>query len=158
MKYFEISDSHQKTMKISKIIMGGVPFGTVVSKELSFKMMDKFAQQGGNTIDTARVYCEWIEGGKYASEQTIGEWVKASNNRKDIIIITKGGHHRLSNPNVSRLSREDIFEDLEISLNTLKMDYVDIYMLHRDDTKRPVSDIMDTLHSLVEQRKARAIG
>jgi len=158
MKYFEISDAHQKPMKISKIILGGVPFGTVLNKDQSFQMMDRFVEQEGNTIDTARVYCEWLEGGKYASEQTIGEWVKARNNRKDIILITKGGHHRLSSPNVSRLSKEEIFEDIDISLRTLQMDYVDIYMLHRDDILRPVSDIMDTLHILVEQGKTRAIG
>lgn len=158
MKYIEILDTKQKLMKISKVILGGVPFGTTISKEISFQMMDKFVEQGGNTIDTARVYCEWIEGGKYASEQTIGEWVKVRNNRKDLIIITKGGHHRLSNANVSRLSRADIFEDMDISLRTLQMDYIDLYLLHRDDTSRSVSDIMDTLHILVEQGKTRAIG
>lgn len=158
MKYLEILDAKQKPMKMSKIILGGVAFGTTLSREQSFQMMDKFLLQGGNTIDTARVYCEWLEGGKYASEQTIGEWVKARNNRKDIIIITKGGHPRFSNFSVSRLLREDIFEDIDISLKTLQMDYVDLYLLHRDDITRPVSDIIDTMNILVDQGKARAIG
>jgi aryl-alcohol dehydrogenase-like predicted oxidoreductase len=38
------------------------------------------------------------------------------------------------------------------------MDYVDLYLLHRDDISRPVSDIMDTLHILVQLGIARAIG
>lgn len=158
MKFLEILDVKQEPIKMSKIILGGVIFGTTLSVEQSFQMMDEFVQQGGNTIDTARVYCEWIEGGKYASEQTIGEWVKARNNRNAINIITKGGHPRFNNFIVSRLSREDIFEDIDISLKTLQMDYVDLYLLHRDDVTRPVSDIMDTMNILVEQGKTRAIG
>lgn len=145
-------------MKISKIIMGAAPMGTTISKSLSFQMLDRFTELGGTAIDTARVYCEWIEGGEFASEQTVGEWVKSRNSRNNMVIITKGGHPRVTDLSVSRLSRQEILSDMEISLKTLQMDYVDIYLLHRDDVTRPVEDIMETLGILVKDGKTRAIG
>lgn len=156
MKYIEIKDAKQKAIKMSRIILGGVPFGTTLNREQSFGMMDKYLTYGGNTIDTARVYCDWLENGHSMSERTIGEWVKARNNRKDVILVTKGGHPDSSG--VKRLSREDILGDMDTSLETLQTDYVDLYFLHRDDTSLPVSEIMDTLHILVEQGKTKAIG
>lgn len=158
MKYFNILDSHMKMMKVSKIIMGAAPMGTDIDKSLSFDMLDRFVELGGTTIDTARVYCEWIKGGEFASEQTIGEWVKSRNNRSNVLIVTKGGHPRITDLSISRLSRQEILHDMEVSLKTLKMDYVDIYLLHRDDTSRPVEDIMETLGVLVKDGKTRAIG
>ncbi len=156
MKYFEIPARNRETIRMSRIILGGAPFGTKVSKEQSFEMMDRFIAQGGNTIDTARVYCDWLENGHSVSERTIGEWMKARNNRKDVVMITKGGHPDSSGRN--RLSREEILRDMDTSLRTLQTDYVDLYLLHRDDTSLPVSVIMDTLHILTEEGKARAVG
>jgi aryl-alcohol dehydrogenase-like predicted oxidoreductase len=76
------------------------------------------------------MYAEWIPDGKHASENTIGEWLKSRNNRKDIIISTKGGYYKVGTPH--RLTESDIFSDLEGSLKRLKTDYTDIYWLHRD--------------------------
>lgn len=158
MEYLQFIDANNKPIELSKLILGGVPFGTAIDKEKSFEIMDYFINKGGNTIDTARVYCDWIPNGISVSERTIGEWVKSRNNRKQINIITKGGHPRLDSMHVSRLSEKEIREDMELSLNTLQMDYVDLYLLHRDDINLPVSDIMDTLHTLVKEGKTLAIG
>lgn len=156
MKYLEIYDSENKLMKMSKLILGGAPFGTTVNKEQSFEIMDSFVSRGGNTIDTARVYCDWLEGGHSASEITIGEWIKSRKNRKDIILVTKGGHPKISG--ISRLSQEEILNDINESLKALQTDYVDLYLLHRDDVNIPVNELMDTLNLLVKQGKTRAIG
>jgi aryl-alcohol dehydrogenase-like predicted oxidoreductase len=158
MKYFDIIADGGQTIRVSRIIMGGGPLGTNVSRENSFRMMDKFVERGGNAIDTARVYCDWLENGHNVSEQTIGEWIKERGNRKDIVLITKGGHPPIEQINVSRLSRKEIIDDMETSLKILQVDYVDIYFLHRDDVSIPVGDIMDTLHELVQQGKTRALG
>lgn len=147
------------SLEVSKIILGGAFFGTYMSKEKSFEIMDYYFNNGGNTIDTARVYCEWVEGCEYKSEETIGEWVKKRNNRDKVKIITKGGHPSFkSEAYKSRLSEEDIRNDMEVSLKTLQMNYVDLYLLHRDDENTPVSDIMDTLHKLILEGKTKAIG
>jgi len=144
-------------LELSEIILGGAFFGTNITKENSFEIMDYYFKNGGNTIDTARAYCGWIEGGEYASEETIGEWVKARNYRDNIKIITKGAHPSFTTYR-NRLSEEDIRYDMDISLKTLQMDFVDLYLLHRDDETIPVSDIIDALHRLVLEGKTKAIG
>ncbi|MDF2984606.1 MAG: putative aldo/keto reductase [Eubacterium sp.] len=156
MKYFEIKDANGMPIRMSRIILGGVPFGTTLDNKQSFEMMDRYLEAKGNTIDTARVYCDWLENGHSASERTIGEWIRARNNRKEVILVTKGGHP--GKDGVTRLSANEIISDMETSLKTLQTDYADLYLLHRDDANIPVDGIMDTLHTLVLQGKARAVG
>lgn len=146
-------------LKVSKLILGTVNFGTGLSKEHSFEMMDYYFAKGGNTFDTARAYCGWIKGGEFKSEETLGQWVKERNVRDKVIIITKGGHPSFEDPLFKpRLSEEEIRYDMEVSLKTLQMDYVDLYLLHRDDESRPVSEIVDTLDRLVKEGKTRYVG
>lgn len=158
MEYIQLIDASDNPIEISKLILGGAPLGTAIDKEKSFEIMDYYIKKGGNTIDTARVYCDWLPSGHSVSEKTIGEWIKSRNNRKNVNIITKGGHPLLDSMHVSRLSEREIRRDMELSLNTLETDYVDLYLLHRDDIHRPVSEIMDILHTLVKEGKTRAIG
>lgn len=88
----------------------------------------------------------------------IGEWMRQRGNRKKVVLITKGGHPDFSNFSAGRLSRSDILGDMDKSLQALGTDYVDLYLLHRDDVRRPVEDIMETLRLLVTQGKTRAVG
>lgn len=157
MNYLELKCKKEK-LKLSKIILGGSSLGTLVDKELSFEIIDKYIELGGNTIDTARVYCDWLPNGHSVSETTIGEYLKLRGNRKDLNIITKGGFPDLSDMTKSRLSKEDIEYDMNLSLKTLGLDYVDLYFLHRDDKNIPVSEIMDALDELVKSGKTRFIG
>lgn len=158
MKTMIMKDAKNKEVTLSKIILGGVPFGSAVTVEDSFDILDEYIRQGGNAIDTARVYCDWLPNGHNISETTIGLWIKARNNRESVQILTKGGHPKLESMSVSRLSAAEIRADLEESLECLGTDYVDLYFLHRDDVKVPVNHIMETLHSLVTSGKVRALG
>ena len=60
--------------------------------EAYFELLDKYTELGGWCIDTARVYCDWLEDGHNSSEGVIGRWMKARNNRDKIVLATKGGH------------------------------------------------------------------
>lgn len=158
MKYGSIKDAAGNSYRLSRLIMGTVPFGSTMSQEDSFTAMDLYVKNGGNVIDTARVYSSWLPGGKDASEKCVGKWLKARNNRKDIVLITKGGHPRFDNLHNSRLSPADIRSDFSESLRFLQTEDVDIYFLHRDDESLPVSVIMDTLHEFVAGGKVKILG
>ncbi|UUZ94691.1 aldo/keto reductase [Paenibacillus sp. P25] len=112
-------------------------------------VLDGFFAAGGNTIDTAHIYC----GGE--SEETIGRWMAERGNRSEVIILTKGAHHDKNGP---RVSPQAIESDLMTSLERLGTDYIDLYALHRDDPSVPVSVIIDTLNEHVRAGRILAIG
>lgn len=120
----------------------------------AFEMLDAYVLRGGNTIDTANVY------GDGESELTIGQWLKSRKLRQNVVIIDKGGHFH-TNANhavINRLTRQDIAEDLERSLERLQTDYIDIYLLHRDDPSVPVGEIMDFLQEHIDSGLIKAVG
>ncbi|MGN8645058.1 aldo/keto reductase [Gracilibacillus sp. HCP3S3_G5_1] len=113
------------------------------------QVLDRYVAIGGNTIDTAHIYC----GGE--SEVAIGMWLKERNNREDMVILTKGAHHDQNGPRVNPDAiRQDLFESLE----RLGTDYIDLYALHRDDPDVPVSEIIDALNEHMKAGRIKAIG
>ena len=143
-------------LNVSKIVLGTDSYGSIVDESLSFEMMDFYRENGGNIIDTAECYANWLPEGVHRSENTIGKWMKERNNRHEIVISTKGGHYPLGER--PRLTKDDIFSDLDGSLKRLGTDYIDIYWLHRDAKELPVEPIMDVLSEAVNQGKVRYIG
>ena len=142
----------------SVICLGTVSFGTTLDTSNAFHLLDTFFEQGGNFIDTAHIYGGLVPDGLGRSEKIIGQWVKERGVEENIIIATKGAHPLLSAMHIPRLSRLDILTDLDESLRCLQAEAIDLYWLHRDDPKRPVADILETLHSQVTQGKIRYFG
>lgn len=142
----------------SVLALGAAEYGGTCPAEKAFDFMDAFVEIGGNFIDTARMYGDFATPKNGESEKVVGLWMEARRNRESIFLSTKGAHPNLRTMHIGRLSREEIRGDMAASLEDLRTDYVDVYWLHRDDVSRPVGDIMETLHSLVEDGSARLIG
>jgi Predicted oxidoreductases (related to aryl-alcohol dehydrogenases) len=142
----------------SSFALGGVPFGSTLDEQKSFALMDAYVANGGNMIDTAEVYANWLPGEKSISESTIGKWLKSRGSRNTMIVTTKGAHPRMSTMEISRLTREEIMEDVEGSLGRLQVDTIDLYWLHRDDTNRDAGEIIETMNGLVKDGKIRYFG
>ena len=142
----------------SKIALGCAAFGSTISKKDSFALMEKFFDNGGNVLDTARVYASWLQGGDGASEKTIGEFLKLEGLRETAIISTKGGHPPLDNMQKPRINKLDLTKDLNESLENLTTDYIDFYYLHRDDERKDVSEIMPILDGFVKEGKVKYLG
>jgi aryl-alcohol dehydrogenase-like predicted oxidoreductase len=144
-------------IKLPSLTFGAANFERQDCDDTYFEILDKYVELGGWCIDTARVYCDWLEGGHGSSESVIGRWLKERGCRDKVIIATKGGHHDLETGE-KRLNRLDLTKDLSESLNALNTDYVDIYFLHRDDESVPVSEIMPILNDFYESGKIHFIG
>ena len=56
------------------------------------------------------------------------------------------------------LSRKHILDSIDRSLRRLKMDYVDLYQIHRWDYATPIEETMEALNDVVKSGKARYIG
>ncbi len=69
-----------------------------------------------------------------------------------MVLATKGAHPDLRTMHVSRLSRAEIVSDLDSSLRNLRTDVIDLYWLHRDDVRRPVGEILETLNEQVQRQ------
>lgn len=145
MKYINLSG-----MNLSQLVLGTDGYSERIDKKTAFELMDCYLQNGGNVLDTARLYC----GGM--SEIIVGEYVK--NIRDKVYISTKCSHPPVGNMASSRLSKEEMEADTDASLKALKTDYIDILWLHRDDTSKPVGPIIDALNELVYKGKIRSFG
>lgn len=148
---------HGTDLRVSQMCMGTANFGTILDQQQVNAHLDCFLEAGGNFLDTAHVYSDWIPGEKSRSERMIGRWLQ-THRRKDVILCTKGGHYDFSAPKVSRVTPEQLCIDLKESLECLQTDYIDLYMLHRDNPGLPVSDIMDCLDGFVRDGRVRYLA
>jgi aryl-alcohol dehydrogenase-like predicted oxidoreductase len=145
-------------LRVSSICLGTATFGSEISADECFKMFDAFAATGGNFIDTARVYADWLPNGHGASEMTIGKWLSQRRDRDKFVLATKGGHPDLKTMSISRMNPKDVGDDIDESLRCLNTEYIDIYWLHRDDTSKPVEDILLMMEDFVKSGKIRFYG
>lgn len=140
-----------REMNLSQIVLGTEGYDERIDRQTAFSLMDTYLENGGNVIDSARLY----NGGK--SEALVGDYIQGK--RDSVYISTKCAHPlTLADLSHVRLSKEEIEDDVAQSLKALKTDYIDILWLHRDDPKKSVGPIIDTLNSLVKAGKIRYFG
>jgi aryl-alcohol dehydrogenase-like predicted oxidoreductase len=109
-------------------------------------------EAGINFFDTADAY-----GDGYA-ESVLGEFL-AEVPRDEVVVATKVFNH--FNPDASRypdLSPAHIIERCEASLKRLRIETIDVYLLHFFDQLTPLADVTDTLERLRRQGKIKHYG
>lgn len=142
-------------LKVSPLCLGGNVFGWSADETDSKAILSEFFSKGGNFIDTADVYSEWVPGNVGGESETIiGNWMKESGNRDDVIIATKVAKYS-KRPG---LSASNIKLAVEDSLRRLQTDYIDIYYSHEDDGKTPLEETLGAFNELVESGKVQYIA
>src|SRR6202451_3362525 len=97
---------------------------------------------GYRHIDTAEMY---------GNEEPIGAAIAASGiARKDLHVTTKVWHENLAPDAIRRA--------FDASLDKLKLDHVDLYLVHWPSNSMNLPAVFETLMKLKEQRRTRAIG
>jgi aryl-alcohol dehydrogenase-like predicted oxidoreductase len=145
-------------IEVSALCLGVAEIGVRQTEREAYYLLDYWVQRGGNGIDTARVYSDWIPGEKHRSERIIGAWLRSADAREQIVLITKAGHPLFDGNWRVRLSPSELQEDLENSLETLGTDYIDVWFLHRDDQKIPIEQIIDACDPFVRDGRVKALG
>jgi aryl-alcohol dehydrogenase-like predicted oxidoreductase len=144
-------------LRVAPLCLGGNVFGWTANEAASFKVLDAFVAAGLNFIDTADVYSTWVPGHHGGESETIiGNWLKRSGKRKDVVIATKVGMEMA--PDRKGLSAAHIARSVEGSLGRLQTDHIDLYFAHRDDPSVPLDQTLAAYQKLIEQGKVRAIG
>lgn len=142
---------------MNRVILGTAKLG-LEGRDSAFEMLDAYVEMGGTHIDTACVYSDWVPGETGRSETILGEWLKARGNRGKLHITTKGAHPPMANMHNPRSDAASIRHDVEQSLQRLGVDVIDRWYFHRDDTSRPVAELVGPIQDLIAAGKVREYG
>ncbi len=111
------------------------------------RLLDALFENGFTAFDTAHGY------GGGSCESELGAWIEARGIRDQVVILTKCAHPYKGE--ADRVRPEFIRRDMQESLERLRTDHVELYLLHRDSPGYPVDEIVDVLH---EFKAAGKIG
>ncbi|MGH3391500.1 MAG: aldo/keto reductase, partial [Actinomadura sp.] len=138
-------------LQVSELCLGTMMFGAETDEQTSHRILDTFAETGGNFIDTADVY------GQGLSEEVLGRWL-TNKRRDDLVIATKAFGEMGPGPNDRGLSRKHILDAVRASLRRLGTDYIDLYQVHVWDDGTPLEETLSTLDALVKAGTVRYVG
>lgn len=111
--------------KIVSRMIFGTAIGPMIEGKNTDELLDAALAKGINTFDTARGYGR--------AEESLGGWMKRRDNREQVVVISKCGN--CDSDGSVCVNRKVIETELVESLQALQTDYIDIYLLHRDDSK-----------------------
>jgi aryl-alcohol dehydrogenase-like predicted oxidoreductase len=143
-------------LRVSEQVLGTANFGQRwgygADLATSTKILNKYAEAGGNFLDCADVY-QFGE-----SEEFLGQIL--AGRRDQFVIATK--YTQASSPNAGVLatgnSRLTMRLSVEGSLKRLRTDRIDLYWVHFADGMTPIEEIMIGLEDLVRSGKILYAG
>ncbi|MCK5769164.1 NADP(H)-dependent aldo-keto reductase [Algiphilus sp.] len=165
-------------LEVSLICLGTMTWGQQNTEAEAFEQIDYALDQGINFIDAAEMYpVPPMAETQGATETIIGNWLARSGRREEIVLASKvtgksamdwirGG---------PRLTRQQIVEACEDSLQRLQTDFLDLYQVHwpdratnffgklgyqhrEDDDVAEIGETLGALAELVEAGKVRYVG
>src|SRR6478672_10769212 len=147
MKYRKLGDSD---LEVSEISLGSwLTYGVGVEADKARACLEEAFAVGINFIDTANVY------GRGAAETFLGRALQGR--PRDSYVLATKVYFPMSDTDYG-LSRAQIEEQLDASLERLRIGYVDLYQCHRYDSGTPLEETMEALTRAVESGKTRTIG
>ncbi|WP_336881586.1 aldo/keto reductase [Priestia koreensis] len=146
------TDLHVNPIGLGTNAVGGHNLYPNLDEEVGKDLVRTAISKGINFLDTAFIY------GPKRSEELIGEVLKETGNRSDIVIATKGAHKFVGNDVVIDNSPAYLKQSVEDSLKRLQTDYIDLYYIHFPDENTPKDEAVGALKELKDQGKIKAIG
>ena len=142
-------------LRVSELFLGAMTFGEQggvgAPPQECRRILDAYADAGGNVIDTAINY----RGG--ASEEILGELLAGRWDR--FVLATKYTVSRdRDDPNAAGNHRKNMRLSLDTSLRRLRTDYLDIYWVHMWDRSTPVEETMRALDDEVRAGRILYVG
>lgn len=167
-------------LQVSAICLGTMTWGKQNTQDEGFAQMDYALGEGVNFFDTAELYAVPPSPDTYGkTEEIIGNWFAARNNRQDVILASKvSGRHVSWIRDGSLITPDSITQALDGSLKRLQTDYIDLYQLHwpnrgsyafqeqwgyapEFDPKAEEANfiaVLETLDGFIKQGKIRHVG
>jgi aryl-alcohol dehydrogenase-like predicted oxidoreductase len=145
-------------LSLSRIALGTGNAGLTYEGSSMDSLFGLYLDLGGNVLDTARVYSDWVPPEKGRSERAIGDWLRRGKKRDKVVLVTKGGHPALDKMHVSRMGQRDMEYDINLSLKAFGVDCIDIYFYHRDDISQPAGELLERMEGFRKEGKIRWYG
>ena len=146
-------------LAVYPIGLGTADIGLKANAPAPEVVLDTYLDFGGNLIDTAHVYSNWIPGERARSERIIGDWLKSSGKRNQVVLMTKGGHPEIvdGTPEWGKVRpyHDAMVSDLNHSLKQLQTDTIDVYFYHRDNRNQTIEEEIETMEGFVKEGKIR---
>jgi aryl-alcohol dehydrogenase-like predicted oxidoreductase len=143
-------------LKVSRLCLGTMNFGTHTSPDDSFAIMDRALETGVNFFDTANRYGRDIRLGY--TEEIIGNWLAQGGRRDQVVLATKVYGAMGDGVNDRGLSAYHIRKACEDSLRRLQTDHVDLYQMHHVERSTPWEEIWQAMEQLVREGKVIYVG
>ncbi len=138
-------------LQVSVVGLGCNNFGGRVDAAGTATVINKCLDMGITFFDTADVY-----GGRGASEEFMAPVLKA--HRRDVVIATKSVQSMGEGPYWAGASRRYLMDALDACLRRLDTDYIDLYQMHRFDSRTPIEETLRALDDMITSGKVRYIG
>jgi aryl-alcohol dehydrogenase-like predicted oxidoreductase len=147
-------------LEVSRICLGCMSFGVPdrgghpwsLDEDRAKPIIHRALELGINFFDTANVYSDGT------SEEILGKVLVPAIPREELVLATKVHGRMREGPNGAGLSRKAILQELDASLRRLRVDYVDLYQIHRFDPTTPLEETLEALSDAVKSGKVRYIG
>src|SRR5690625_445798 len=137
---------------LGAMAVGGQNLFPQVDEPMSKDVFTTAIQNGMNFIDTAFYY------GFGRSEELIGEILKETGKRHDIVLATKASHEFIGDDIVLNNTPEFLTKSVDEALMRLQTDYIDLFYIHNPDDYTPKDEAVGALKLLRDAGKIRAIG
>jgi len=116
-------------------------YGKIDEDTERFKVLDRAYELGCTFWDTSDVYGD--------NESLIGRWFQRTGKRKEIFLATKFGVTKDAEGRPSvRSDAEYVKQACDKSLESLNVDYIDLYYCHRIDMKTPIEQTVGAMADL----------
>ena len=166
-------------LRVSSICLGTMTWGTQNTEAEGHAQMDYALDRGVNFFDTAEMYPTPPGAETFGdTERIIGSWFAARGTRDKVVLATKalGPSSRFKHVRGGpRLTKPQLEEAVNASLQRLRTDYIDLYQLHWParpanyfgklgfdlpgaDEGTPIEETLAALDDLVKAGKIRAAG
>lgn len=176
MKYTTLPNTN---INVSKICLGTMTWGNQNTEAEGHAQMDLALEKGVNFFDVAELYPVPANEKTYGdTERIIGSWFKKTGNRDQIVLASKiaGGGDYTAHIRNGGLSKANVIDAVDKSLQRLQTDYIDLYQLHwpnrgvncfgvRDfpmeaakNEAENFKEILEALQDFIKQGKIRHIG
>lgn len=149
-------------LKVSRLCLGTMNFGSTASEKEAFKIMDAALDAGINFFDTANNY-GFMTGNEGITEEIIGRWFAQGGSRRERVVLATKVHEDMKNPNdgpnsEKGLSIYKVRRHFEESLRRLQTDHVEIYYMHHIDRNVTWQETWDVFQNLYERGYIDYIG